>query len=288
VFFLWGGLTLFSQQYFPKEIPAGNYSGICALGEDRYAVVSDKSATDGFFVFQIRLDETATRITTIRNEGFFSCGQANTDMEAICYCRPFNTVFIASEKTNTVGEYSLDGCATGRQLQMPAVFRKASDVCGIESLTYDAASRHFFLTTERPLPGDSLLRIQSFGLDLKPARQYLYKPDPPLSEKHFQGVSELCGMGDGRLLVLERQLLIPKLGLGARSDVRLYEVTLGGQDRLKKKLVTAFSTRLTVTNRSFANYEGLCLLDAHTLLMIADSQNQFRGVLRDWFKIIKL
>ena len=44
-------LTISAQQYFPKEIPAGNYSGICAIGDDRYAVVSDKSAEEGFFVF---------------------------------------------------------------------------------------------------------------------------------------------------------------------------------------------------------------------------------------------
>jgi len=37
-------LSVFSQQHFPKQIPAGNYSGICAIGDDCYAVVSDKSA----------------------------------------------------------------------------------------------------------------------------------------------------------------------------------------------------------------------------------------------------
>ena len=41
------------QQKFPDAIPAGNYSGITWLGDDRYAVVSDKSADDGFFVFRI-------------------------------------------------------------------------------------------------------------------------------------------------------------------------------------------------------------------------------------------
>ena len=44
------------QCAFPHTIPAGNYSGITWLGGDLYAVVSDKSEEDGFFVFEIKLD----------------------------------------------------------------------------------------------------------------------------------------------------------------------------------------------------------------------------------------
>ena len=36
------------QRHFRKTVPAGNYSGICWLGGDRYAVVDDKSPTAGF------------------------------------------------------------------------------------------------------------------------------------------------------------------------------------------------------------------------------------------------
>ena len=43
------------QQKFPKDIPAGNYSGITPIGNDRYAVVSDKT-TDGFYIFHIDID----------------------------------------------------------------------------------------------------------------------------------------------------------------------------------------------------------------------------------------
>ena len=44
-------------------------------------------------------------------------------------------------------------------------------------------------------------------------------------------------------------------------------------------------------NVFFANFEGLCagpkLSDGRqVLLLVADSQNQYRGVFRDWFKTI--
>ena len=45
-----------AQHTFPETIPAGNYSGITWLGGDLYAVVSDKSKEDGFFIFEIKLD----------------------------------------------------------------------------------------------------------------------------------------------------------------------------------------------------------------------------------------
>lgn len=42
------------QVEFPDSVPAGNYSGIASLGGNYYAVVSDKSKTDGFFVSTLR------------------------------------------------------------------------------------------------------------------------------------------------------------------------------------------------------------------------------------------
>lgn len=276
------------QQHFPHDIPAGNYSGICAIDSNRYAVVSDKSDEDGFFIFRIEADTLKGRIASVRNEGFRSSGQKGGDLEAICYCADTKTLFIASEARSEVREYMLSGKLTGRQLLMPDAFKKANKNYGLEALTYDGRSKQFLTTTERPLAGDTLHRIQTFGLDMRPGRQYLYKADAPLSSKHVYGVSELCATGDGRLLVLERQVLIPESKIGASTLIRIYEVTLGKQTVLEKRLIKEFTTKLTLFNRSFANYEGLCLMSPQHLLLIADSQNQYAGVLRDWLMLVKL
>jgi len=60
---------------------------------------------------------------------------------------------------------------------------------------------------------------------------------------------------------------------------------------LEKQLLTEFRTRINVTARSFANYEGICcgprLADGRRLLLlVADSQNQYKGWLKDWFRSI--
>ena len=275
-------------QWFHKALPPGNYSGITALGNHRYAVVSDKSEKDGFFVLHIVIDSIKGRISILENEGFRSCGLPNRDMEGICYHPATNTVFISGEQDNEVYEYSLDGQRTGRRLEMPAIFKEANHNYGLESLTYDSNRHLFFTTSERPLKGDSLLRIQSFGDDLKPQRCYFYRPDAPISRKHFHGVSEICSLDDGRLLVLERQIRVPRLKIGASTTIRIYEVTPSDEPILEKRLLTEFRTRLNFTSRKFANYEGLCQVAPDWLLLVADSQNRYKGILRDCFLMIKI
>lgn len=287
---MFGCLPIMAQkpQRFHKVLPPGNYSGITALGDNRYAVVSDKSEEDGFFMLHIVIDSIKGRITAFENEGFRSSGLPNRDIEGICYCPSTNTIFISGEKDNEVYEYTLEGQRTGRRLDMPVIFKQAEHNYGLESLTYDKRRHLFFTTTERPVKGDSLLRIQSFDDDLKPRRLYNYRPDAPISRKHFQGVSEFCALDDGRLLVLERQIRVPKLKIGASTTIRIYEVTPSDEAFLEKKLLMEFRTRLNLTSRRFANYEGLCQPLPNLLLLIADSQNRYKKILRDWFLLRKI
>ncbi len=282
-------LSLFSQRFqkFPREIPAGNYSGICAIDDDCYAVVSDKAEEDGFFVFKMQIDTLRGKIRKVENRGFRKSGLSNRDMEGICYCPSSNSLFISGERDNEVYEYTLDGQRTGRRLALPEVFRRADSNYGLEALTYDRVRHLFFTTTEHPLKGDSVLRIQSFADNLLPAKQYFYRPDDPQGKVYLHGVSELCALSDGRLLVVERQVYVPRLKIGAKSIVRVYAVYPGDSACLEKHLVKEIRTRLTLTKRKFANVEGMCEIASGLWMMVADSQDQYKGVLRDWFLLMK-
>ena len=276
------------QQQFKKQLPAGNYSGICAIGNSCFAVVDDKAETDGFRIIRIEFDADGQRINALEDLGYRSSGLTNRDMEGICYRPSSQTIFISGEADNEVYEYTLDGQRTGQRLQMPEAVKQAPRNLGLEALTYDEQRHLFFTTTERPLPGDTLLRIMAFDDDLLLKRSYLYEPDAPVSRKYYYGVSELCALNDGRLLVMERQIRVPRLKIGAQTLTRIYEVTPGSDERLQKKLVTEFRTRLSITSRKFANFEGLCVASPRCLLLLADSQNQYKGVLRDWFMCLPL
>ena len=137
---------------------------------------------------------------------------------------------------------------------------------------------------------------------------YAYQMDQPSTHKkadiYVMGVSELCALPDGRLLVLEREAFIPKIKIGAFCKCKLYLVNPLNSENfsmkenissdtpfLKKKLLTEWKTSLSLSKRSFANYEGMCLgpkLEdgSQVVILLSDSQDQYAGVLKDWFKTI--
>ena len=137
---------------------------------------------------------------------------------------------------------------------------------------------------------------------------YAYQMDQPSTHKkadiYVMGVSELCALPDGQLLVLEREAFIPKIKIGAFCKCKLYLVNPLNSENismkekfssdtpfLKKKLLAEWKTGLSLSKRSFANYEGMCLgpkLEdgSQVVILLSDSQDQYAGVLKDWFKTI--
>ncbi len=126
------------QQSFGRTVPHGDYSGIAYIGNERYAVVSDKSSEDGFFIFHIVIDSVTGRIKSVADEGFRSATQPNRDQEGITFAPETNTLFISGEADNRIKEYSLDGKLTGREIEVPQVFASATSNYGFESLTYNS------------------------------------------------------------------------------------------------------------------------------------------------------
>lgn len=308
------------QKSFPKTVPAGNYSGITHIGGNEYAVVSDKSDTDGFFIFNIEVDSLSGEIKEVANMGFWGDSIRNADCEGITYVPSTSTLFICRESDNVIMEYGMDGRATGREMDVPEVFRKGmAGNYGFEALTYDEQSHLFWTINESTLDGDgeranssngvaNVLRLQSFDDDLQAGRQYFYKMDAAVStaaaSNYAMGVSELLAIGDGRLLVLEREFFVPKLKVGAFVQCKIYEIkpedgqAVPADERvsqdavfLPKRLVYSFKTKLTLFNRSLANYEGMCLGPTlpdgnRTIILVSDSQNQYAGVLKDFFRTL--
>ena len=293
-------VDLHKERAFPTTIPAGNYSGITWLGANRYAVVNDKAKESGYHLFVIDIDSITGKIKRAKEEGFRSSGLANRDEEGIAFFVPDSTIFISGESDNEVLEYALDGRLTGRRLQMPDVFKNAKGNKGLEALTYQQQTGLFYTISEKPLKGDSLLRIQSFGNDLMPAGQWFYKMDPSSphvhGNQHTKGVPALAAMPDGRLLVMEREVYRPKNSIGSWVKNSIFVViptTETEGQRLDKQLIVQFETRFNLTARSFANYEGMCLgpqlVDGRqVLILVCDSQNQYKGYLKDWIKTIVL
>ena len=304
-------VTLHKQRAFPKTVSAGNYSGIAWLGGTKYAIANDKSPTAGFYLMTIETDNLTGELLMVREDTFLTSGLPNRDEEGICYMPQTQTVFVSGEDDQEILEYNLQGQLTGRKLNIPEVFKTAYSNGGFEALTYQVATQRFWTTSENTLKADgqkptvkrkigNRLRLQSFGDDLQPKEQYWYETDSAVTRKHkgrsILGVSGLAALDDGRIVVLEREMFFPKKQIGSYSLVKLYLVDPTQQqpgEVLQKTLLAEFRTKVNLTRRSFANFEGICvgprLADGRQLLiLVCDSQNQYRGVMKDWFKTVIL
>ena len=125
------------------------------------------------------------------------------------------------------------------------------------------------------------------------------------------GVPALCALDDGRLIVMERELNIPKAYVGGEAIIKLYLVNpvqvlpISEQQNMEKlpetyflpkRLLLTFKTRIMPWKLDYANYEGMCLGaklqdGRQTLLLINDSQasageGPYR--LKDYLKVVAI
>ena len=110
------------------------------------------------------------------------------------------------------------------------------------------------------------------------------------------GVPALTALDDGRLLVLEREVYVPKGSLweklqGAFTDIHIYVVDPVNDTAgiLRKSLLCTFTTGAL----NLANFEGMCLGPVlpdgrRTLVLIADSQKGSGGLTNEYVKVILL
>ena len=144
-----------TQVAFPQTVAAGNYSGITWLGGNEYAVVCDKSRSDGFFVFHINTDPDTGQISHAYCDEFRSADRANRDQEGICYVPKDSAIWISGEGDNRIREYNLKtGERTGRELDIPDSLKQSYPNMGFEALTYNAKTGRFWTVSESVLPID--------------------------------------------------------------------------------------------------------------------------------------
>ena len=306
------------QRNFPATVPAGNYSGITHYHGNQYLVVSDKSKTDGFFIFDIDIDSISGQLIQVVNRGFCSSQLTNRDGEGITYIPASQTVLVSGEADGRILEYDTNGQLIHREAEVPEIYRKADRNLGFEALGYNADTHCVWTCNESTLDGDgprsdsrngvrNRLRFQSFDETLKPVAQYAYLMDAPLSTRtsalFAMGVPTITPLSDGSLLVLEREFYVAPAKLGSYVSCRLFQAwpdtPITSQDDLRgdgvrymdKHLLTQWQTRLSLFNHSLANYEGMCLGPrladgSQVLILVSDSQDQYYGVLKDWFKTL--
>ena len=332
-------------------IPAGNYSGITPLGNGRFAVVSDKAPSLGYFEWSIEQDSLTGQVTQVSALGFrplqagANLPATALDVEDLVFDAHRGAVWIANEGDQTLTAYDTATQQRGATMDIPPYFSRDSIFAnlGFEALAHDARTQLWCSTSESPLRADAPARpeqlLPTVSLDLSltfwdstftAQRIVPYRmATSQLSRQaryYLQGVPALCFLPNGSLLVLERELSVPRTYLGAKCHNRLRWIApdalqqwavsmenLSSDSRTTDTMfiatpwhalapqtpvveVAEWYTQLGIFSRSLANYEGMCLgrrlADGRqTVLCVSDAQGGAGrcGVhLRDFLRVVVL
>lgn len=292
-----------------------------------YALISDKDTSCLFLTIGIKQDLKSGDIISVsynENDKFGKRDKA-MDTEGIAYCADKKTLMISCEHTQEITEYNLLGQPTSHKLSVPEEAKKCYPNYGFEALTYDSNNQIFWAITEHSLPMDQarsiyltrtpcLLRLLAFDKKGNFVSQYAYRTDTPKADKENRnyafGVSALTALDDGSLLVLEREFNVTKNYIGSWVEHKIYRITPKGHENnisfstdlkqlkeenfLEKTLVVQFTTKLSLSSRDLANYEGMCMGERlpdgrYTILLISDSQDGYGNNLyrmKDYIRVI--
>ena len=280
------------------QLPA-SLSGITWAGGTRYYAVSDDVFTHEIGLYPMTVELASNGLSVVSctlppPTNRIQLAQAY-DLEAVAFDAANGTVWAADETRGTVKEYRVTDGSVVCTLSLPDELRKPRSNLGIESLSLGEDGKTLWTCTEEALACDgprssptngTLVRLLKY---IRPtvkdaftlAGTYSYLTDAWSQSYDYQGkgrrgVSGLCALPDGSLLVLERELSFGgskpwNAATTARLSFAIYHVNpspVGSARRAGRTgsaaLVAATVKKLQLATGggpvfTFGNYEGICL-----------------------------
>jgi hypothetical protein len=274
------------QSRFTLEDSAvSDLSGLTWIAGDEFAAVSDKQRMIQHLHLQI---DRATGALTDGKLGSIEEVPAKAgDFEGVAWVSGEKAFFVAAEEGNSVIRF-VPRARAAIPLTLPAVFAKARPNLGLEALTWNEDARVFWIANEEALVPDgppssatagTMVRLQKLDARCRPLAQYAWRTEPAAFRygQAGSGVSDLCVLPDGQLLVLERGFAEGGLHL------RLFLANLAAATDVSRRpglngaaLVPAGKTLLYEETTGFINFEGLTLGPPlangwRSLIVVADS-----------------
>lgn len=268
-----------------KSAAVTDLSGLVWTGGDAFFAVADHPRM--LVPLTLKIDPATGRIASGEIGEPLPVEADASDFEGVAYVGATRTFYLAAETGSTVLRLA-PGQARAVRMPVPAVFARARKNLSLESLTWNDTAQQFWIANEETLLPDgplgtaeagSLVRLQRLDARFRPTAQYAWRTEPPgfRFRGAGNGVSDLCVLPDGRLLVLERGFGGAGLHLrifladfrDATDTTRL--PALAGADCTPAQKILLFEQAT-----GFINFEGLALGPpladgTRSLLAIADS-----------------
>lgn len=296
----------------PDRPEADSMGGIAWVSNNVYWTVTDEKFKPVVWEIELPIDAVTGKLGPCQMR-ILCRPQGGIDIEGIARDPLDGSIWLADEKERSIRRYDpltgdrLPGC-----VQLPAIMMQSVKDLGLESLTIGRDGLSMWTCAEETLVPDGSISTRRQGATVRltrltrpaatapwrPVGQWAYRTDPIAGKPWYSkkgedmarsGVSELCLLEDGTLLVLEREfskVLVPRI------RCRIYETDFASatevMDRPSLKAapeVKAVGKRLLCETTGFAMYEGMCvgpkLADgSYALLLVSDGDEQaFRNIL---------
>jgi hypothetical protein len=265
--------------------PPVGLSGLAWVRDDLYFAVSDRERA--IVPLRLRLDPASGAITAGRIEPMIPVRTKAADFEDIVCDAAGGRVFISMEGPPGIEAFTFAGKSLGR-VKLPDVFSTARKNTGMECLTRDAASGRAWTANQDTLNADGevssdkaggLVRLQEFDAAMRPRRQFAWRTELSAYRigGHGTGVTALCLLPDGNLVVMERAVARLTLevrlflaGFQGATDTSAIPALEGAAFTPAKKM------RLFRWPCGITNFEGMAagpLLNdgSRSLILVADS-----------------
>lgn len=296
-----------SRSTYPRGLSAITY-----VGGNSYYSVCDNGSEIGLYPCTIAVSDNGLTVnsfsTVATNQAIRLSG--TSDLEGVAYDPATGNIWVAEESGKTIKEYNPATGAIIQALDIPNVMKQINGNYGFESLTISGDGLTLWTANEEALTVDgsrssytnsTTVRLvkyvrQTVNDKFQLAAMYPYTTEKwhnryALGGSSRRGVSDLCALPDGSLLVLERELSSPTDGsdfwakLDADFYYAIYRVSnfdmvtdIKDYPSLKEAPVVSIQKTLLYDSGAvgFNNYEGICfgkrLSDTSiSLLMVTDS-----------------
>ena len=273
------------ESFAIESADVSDLSGLVWMGGDSFFAVSDKR--NALVPLTLKIDPASGRIAGGEIGEPVPVPADARDFEGVAYVATAKTFYLSAETGGAALRFR-PGQPRAERLPVPPIFAQARKNLSLESMTWSDTAKQFWIANEETLTPDgplatadtgSLVRLQRFDAKFRPAAQYAWRTEPAAFRFHGagSGVSDLCALPDGSLIVLER-------GFGAGGlHLRLYLADF--QNATDTSRLPSLATapchpagKILLLDRAtgFVNFEGLTLGPkladgTRSLIIIADS-----------------
>ena len=279
-------ITTVSQATRPSSATYGaeQISGITYAGGDLYYAIDDNDKK--LYPITLKINRETGSLASSTNGMDIGTGvvmSGSHDMEGCAFDPASGKVWISQETNALIREFDPATGALLRSAPVPAVQKQCVGNYSLEALTISGNGMTMWTANEEALKVDGELATNSVGSVVRltrftresvydnwtPNGEWAYETQPIGTAKDSStrsGVSGLCALPDGTLLVLERRCYDG--GFFPDFNIRIYQVNFSGATDVSalSSLKGATYTKTTKTllwqythGNDMPNYEGMCL-----------------------------